>query len=288
MIDRRTVISAVAGLILPSPIAARGAPDFLDPLTKEGRYLPSWARLMANDPMMIRPQYAAFLGDETTALAASGQFDYPLADLSGATGQRAIDAIRSAAVGRSVVMLNEAHVASRHRMFLTQMLRALRGDGFTHFAAETFSNSAIPAEQAVQRLRAGDPVTGGVGFYTCDPVFAEAVREALELGYQLLPYEARPAQTAGAAPADLGARREQAEAENFAAALKASPQGRFIIYVGYSHLAKAPDPSGKAWFALRLRSVAGVDPLTIDQAYPGSFGPHGHDGPLATAVLTKF
>jgi hypothetical protein len=141
----------------------------------------------------------------------------------------------------------------------------------------------------VEALRAGDQLNSGYGYYICDPVFAEAVREALELGYRLVPYEARPDQEAlknDTVHVDGG--REQGEATNLEQALAAAPDGRFLVYVGYGHLVMDLKAGGGARFGGLFAKDTGVAPLTVVQDSTGSFGPHGPDAPSTTALLTKY
>jgi hypothetical protein len=158
-------------------------------------------------------------------------------------------------------------------------------------AAETFQNGYSPPGTApVETLKAGDQVKLGHGYYTVDPVFAEATREALELGCRLVAYEQRfdqYPQSGGDPVADIAA-REQAQAENLAAALARWPQGRFLVHVGYGHLSKVAAREGGPLMGARFKALTGVDPLTIQQDATGAFGPHGADNAVTKAVLAKF
>lgn len=287
MLTRRaTLIGAAAALASP---AIAQSPDAMDLFYRDARYLPRWLELRDTDDGMAK-QYAAFVGDERRALV---QASYGQAWGLGADARAtpALEAIAAASEGRKVVMLNEAHVASRHRGFLIQVLRRLRPLGFTHFAAEDFLHSLDPNSPSLRNFTPGTPLAPDGGFYRHDPVYAEAIREAAELGYGFIPYEQRNDQDD---PADLSeldriARRETAQAENFAAnALAAFPDGRFIVHVGYAHLREFNDAGQSMWFAERLRGLTGLDPLTIEQSTTGSFAPHGTDSALAQAVLARF
>jgi hypothetical protein len=188
-----------------------------------------------------------------------------------------------------VVMLNESHSASRHRLFLARVARALRPEGFEILAAETFANRTEGDSPGVRGMKAGDPFTLTDGYYTCDPIFADTAREALDLGYRLEAYEQRPDQSDRALKGpEAIARRETAQAENLAALLAANPSSRVLVHVGFSHLRKTPDRAGNVWLAARFKDKTGIDPLSVSQAYTGSFAPHGQDQPLTQAVLTRF
>jgi hypothetical protein len=306
MLSRRELAVGIVGAAL-APGAARAADAAptaaetaeLDSImrvasvarSKEGRYLVTWPRLSATTSALgrdIRQQWAALLGDETTALANAGRPTSP-PDLTGARAEDALAAIVQAAKGRRVVMLNEAHVASRHRAFMGRVARTLREEGFTHLAAETFSNAPMTVVSPVESLRAGAALSPSHGYYINDPVYAEAVREALAHGYQLVAYEQRADQMNVAETPQAGTpRREQAQAENLAAALKRWPEGRFLIHVGYGHLSKTPISGAGPMMAGRLKELTGIDPLSIIQDSTGSFAPHGPDSAATQAVLAKF
>jgi hypothetical protein len=168
-------------------------PKGFDRLAMEGRYLPLWRETVGPPLKGFNSQWAAFVGEERVALAGRNpSLTDPLTD--DATAQDAVAAIVEAARGRRVVMLNESHSASRHRLFLARVARALRPEGFDILAAETFSNRADGEPPGVESMQAGAPFSPGYGYYTHDPIFADAAREALGLGYRLKAYEQRPDQ----------------------------------------------------------------------------------------------
>lgn len=261
-------------------------------LWKDGRYHPMLNFIReVDDPTGIglARQWAALVGEEAYAMAQENGMTSPVPDLSGAAAEDAVAAVVRAAAGRRVVMLNESHSASRHRLFLAKLIRALRAEGFNHLAAETFTNRLDTDAPKVTDLSAGDQFGFGHGTYSADPVFAEAVREALGLGYRLVAYEQRRDQQATTPESSARiAAREQAQAENLATALAAAPEARFLVHVGLAHLLEKPDGRGNTWFAERLKAMTGIDPLTVTQASTGAFGPHAPDPPLATAVLARF
>jgi len=255
------------------------------------RYLPIWKAIQTSPTDASLQQMASFIGDEAFALGSAnkGRPGDPTLPAD-AVAEDALAAIVEAARNRRVVMLNEAHVASRHRHFLVRLLRALRPLGFEILAAEDFINASDPGAPDVRTYRAGEALNPNFGFYLHDPVYGEAVREAADLGYRLAAYEQRREQrVAGETGAAAIARREPAQADNFIAdVLEANPKARVVVHCGYAHLRKTADHRGLPWFAARLREKTGIDPLCVSQAYSGSFGPHAPDAPLTTAVLERF
>lgn len=195
-----------------------------------------------------------------------------IARLAAATPTDAIAAIVERARTARVVMINEDHLVPRDRAFALAVARALRPLGFDVLAAETFDHGvpAVSTEIMAALARTGHP-TRRTGYYLKDPVFADYVRQALALGYRPLAYEETAAERGHEHPAgeDDIAIREQAQADHLAAALRASPGSRFLVHVGFDHLAEAPkrrgDGSTRRWLAARLKADTGIDPLTIDQ-----------------------
>lgn len=290
LVSRRDLLAALGSVGVTSTVAQTAsaeetAPTAIYRLMKEGRYLPLWRETVGPPLKGFNTQWASFVGEETIALG--GRYPPSKDELTeNATARDALAAVVAASFGRRVVMLNESHSASRHRLFLARVARALRPQGFDILAAETFTNTEA---STVSSLKAGDPFTPSEGYYTCDPTFAEAAREALELGYRLEAYEQRPDQFDSALKGAAAiARRESSQAANLAALLGANPASKVLVYVGFSHLRKTPDRAGNVWLAARFKENTGIDPLSVSQAYTGSFAPHGQDQPLTQAVLARF
>ena len=265
----------------------------------EGRYLPQYLELKAQ-AAAGRPaaggflaQYAAFLGDEATAIGSDEKdrpADAELPDLSDAESRDALSAIVEAATDRQIVILNEAHNISGHRGFATRVMRALRPLGFDTFATETFLQPQQEAAPSIRRYRLGDPLHSGFGYYIADPVYAEAVREAAALGYTFADYEWRWDQRppATASGDEQIAAREAAQVDNLVeAVLKGRPDARIFVLCGYSH-AMELEGRGGLWFAARLKALTGIDPLTIEQSWNWPATRPQADAPHVAAVLKRF
>jgi hypothetical protein len=268
--------------------ADRRTPEqiFLD----ENRYVPLWRKHAKLRDYKARQaaatsQFMAMLGVEQAL------DQYPVAPVPDLTGWRAVDAldaIAEAAKDRRIVMINEAHHISGHRSFVAALLRRLRPLGFDRYACETFSPDG-PVD--IEAWKGGDPIHPMLGYYTNDPVFAETVREAGELGYRLSAYEATTAQyrLPNSAPGlDRIAEREEAEAVNFIdRILKRFPEARLVVHCGYSHAGEVK--LGRAeWFAARLRQKTGLDPLTIEQSQSWSAPAGAAAPPVTRAVRAHF
>lgn len=265
----------------------------------EGRYLPLYLDMQANAAAGDPPpggqlsQYAAFLGDEATAVGGEERDRDPTAllpDLADAEARDALEAIVAAAASTRVVILNEAHNVSGHRAFANRVMRALRPLGFDWFAAETFTPPQEGPAPDIGLYREGMPFAASLGYYTYDPVYAEMVREAARLGYRFAAYEQRWNQQApeGASRLEAITARETAEADNLIEmVLRTQPEAKVFVYCGYSHAMETPGDGGE-WFASRLKAKSGIDPLTIEQSQNWPATRPEADVPHVAAVLKRF
>lgn len=231
----------------------------------------------------------AAVGDEAGALAVwaerrSGPWPPLAVDVSGSTAEAALPAIISAAKGKRVVMINEAHHVSRCRAFAATVARGLRSEGFDILAAEAFISE--PGMRFDERMAAGEAVTFNTGGYTRDPVFAELMRQARADGYRLKAYERRGDQAARAGESPFDA-REAAQAANLEAILDQNPNACILIVCGFGHLAEAPVSLGIP-MAAKLKARTGIDPLTIDQSFGIPAPQAEQEPPLVTALLGHF
>lgn len=171
----------------------------------------------------------------------------------GLEGYKPIDAARAIAhVARNarVMMINEAHHVPQHRAFTIELLKTLRKNGFTHFAAETLY-------EADTKLSERGYPTKQTGYYTAEPVYGDLVRTALKLGYQIVAYEP---------PYKDADQRERDQARNlFERALKDNPKAKLLVHAGYSHIDESGMKTGAITMAQRFKELTRIDPFTIDQ-----------------------
>ena len=301
MLTRRGFGLAAGAIGATTALGAR-AQDMLTPddrFMQEGRYIPQYLDLKARAAAGEAPaggmlgQYASFLGDEATALADTEKPPRPgleRPDLDGAESRDAMEAILEGAANTSIVILNEAHNISGHRNFAGQVARALRPLGYDWFAAETFMNRQRDPAPSITLYRQGMPFIAAFGWYSRDPVYAEAVREAARLGYRFAAYEQMFDQQAPEGSDWEGeiAAREEAQADNLIArVLSTNPDAKVFVYVGYSHAMEKPGLGG-TWFAARLKAKTGIDPLTIEQSSNWPALNPAHDAPHVAAVQERF
>lgn len=164
----------------------------------------------------------------------------------------AVDAIARLAAGRRIVMINEAHHDARTRQLTLALLPRLRQLGFTHFAAEALADSDPGLAQR------GYPIAHSGTEYLREPLYGDIVREALRLGFVVVPYDSGDSSTP---------QREAAQAENlYRRVLAAHPDARLFVHAGYAHIDKAAGRLVEVLpMAARLQALSGLEPLSIDQ-----------------------
>ena len=216
----------------------------------------------------IMAQHWSMLGREDRA-ATADPAEYAVQrcpDSAGtAVGPAALDAIADRARDTRVVIVNESHVVTRHRDTTRRLLTRLRPLGYSHFAAETFSNRT-DEQDPVERHARLPYAHFESGYYSKEPVFGSLVEEAKRSRYTLKAYE--EVSTEQGRSDDMAtriARREHAQAENLAAILEAmEPDEKLFVHVGYAH-ADERETGKNVWMAARLKQLTGIDPLTIGQ-----------------------
>ncbi len=185
--------------------------------------------------------FGPFIGDITGTMQAFARVrskppahDGPLLK-SVLDDYQAIDAVSyvaERAAKHQFVMLGEEHMDPQSRSLLVPMLRVLHSLGYRYFAAETFNGSLDST------IKAGHTVME-TGFYTRDPVFAEAVNEAIKLGYTLVSYEStdEPEEIKKAGEPKRSNFREMRQAKNLQERiLNKDPNAKVLVWAGRGHV----------------------------------------------------
>lgn len=274
-------ILALCGALIAQPAASAGddrknpPPDFFKAFNAqpdtfaEYRFLTSPAiqqdaqtRNMASQMLAT---HLGFLGRPLDALRAfpyrrSNEPDSALPSPPAWIAVPASEWIAGQADAFRVVLVNEAHHVPQTRVLTVSLLQRLRAKGYTHLAVEALLNNGT------------DPMPNGyperrTGIYTREPVFAELLREARRLGYELLPYE----------PDHVGEQtqqqRETGQARAIAAVLAGNPQSKILVHAGYAHIgeAQAGLPEDARPMAMELATSSGLSLLSIDQTSTRSY-----------------
>ena len=163
----------------------------------------------------------------------------------------AIAVIAERAKDTQLVIYGEEHHLPQTRSLFEPMLAALWDCGYRYLAAEAFSDSVGAADFA--------GTTYESGFYTMDPLFANAIYRARQLGYRLVPYDTKER----GEPGDDNF-RDRTQAENIQARIFADdPDARVLVIAGRSHAAQVAPADGWTPMASVLKKNTGIDPFTI-------------------------
>jgi len=184
----------------------------------------------------------------------------------------------------TLIIVNEDHKMPRDRVLIRDLLKALKTEGFTHYAAETFQENI--SDNSSEFGVVGD------GYYSNEPIFGRLISYAKKAGFQLVPYEITHDQMApeGASISERIDTRENAQSNNLiTSVLGDKPNTKMIVHVGHSHVAEIPikrsgDEVGTKWMAARLKDKTGIDPLTISQT---ACGVSGTSSLISTEVYDK-
>lgn len=156
------------------------------------------------------------------------------------------------------LLINEAHYSSQNRAFTNSLLKPLWEIGYRYLALEALGyGDTLLSER-------GTPIVS-TGYYLRDPVFSAMVRDAIGIGFKLVPYETR---------IDVGGTlRDKEQAVNiYNQTYKNDTVGKVIIHAGYSHISEEGDNSYLPMGA-QLKQLVKQDLLTIDQVNMVEFSP---------------
>lgn len=159
------------------------------------------------------------------------------------------DGMREAAAEHRIIMIMENHFVSKHREMIGATLPILRGAGFTHYAAEAIGESGRSLESR------GYPVVK-TGYYTSDPQFGLAIREAIDFEFNVLGYDFRPF---------THEMREEYAAKELAKLIINDFESRLVVHAGHAHVLKHPTDIGLRWLASLLWEKTDIEPFTIWQ-----------------------
>ncbi len=169
----------------------------------------------------------------------------------GYAAQAALQVIERQAARTQIVIWGEEHHMPQTRSLYEPMLRRLRDLGYRYLAAETFTDS-------VMSPGFGAP-TFSSGVYLRDPVYANAVRTAVDLGYQLVAYEEE-----ARGPSGDHSFRDRRQAENLSARVFArDPRAKVLVLAGRGHASEATPEDGWTPMASVLKRITGIDPFTV-------------------------
>jgi len=187
-----------------------------------------------------------------------------------------------------VVMMNEAHDGParcvRTRQVGQRILPTAHRAGVRYLAMEALWQASIAEETNRTRM-----LPQNAGAYLDQPEMRTFVAAALALDWMLIPYEAdRDQQPPGLSEQDAINWREETQARNLVAALRALPtDAKVLVWCGNGHLTKHTlrmHMSGKPWIPMgyQFKTLSGVDPFAIDQTKTV------FSAPLCEQVLARY
>ncbi len=171
--------------------------------------------------------------------------------------QDAKEYILNRSKNEKLIIINEAHNNSRHRVFTTSLLKGLYKNGYRFLGMEMLLDTLINQRKF--------PVLDSGTMYIQESQSANLIKEALGIGFTLFNYEYKWVK------GKTGKDREREQSENIATIMAQNPNAKFLIHCGYDHLNEGI-PGIKEWekaMAARVHDLTGINPFTIDQI-PGS------------------
>lgn len=146
-----------------------------------------------------------------------------------------------------IIIVNEAHHQPLHRVFTESLLEGLYKNGFRYLGLEAL------AEDSLINIRKW-PMQND-GFYSNEPQFGNMIRKALKMGFFVFGYEAD----------GNGKVREIGQAKNIQKVLNKDPVAKILLHCGFSHVVEGPYPGWGKAMAGELKTLSGINPLTVDQ-----------------------
>jgi hypothetical protein len=161
-----------------------------------------------------------------------------------ATDGDVLDFLTEQCKEEKIVMFNENHSAPNNRMLVQLLLQKLYDSGFRYFGLEMLWENDIN-ERGFAASKSG--------FYTCEPMAANLIKEAKNIGFQIFGYD------------DYTSEREKKEAENiYNNTFRLDSLAKVVILAGFGHIDENISAK-KNWMAAEFKINYGIDPLTIDQ-----------------------
>lgn len=169
----------------------------------------------------------------------------------------AIDYIEKIAANYQIIIINEAHYISQHRLLTKELLPILKKQGFEYLSIEALSY--LDSNRTTQF-----PTTES-GFYIIEPIFGNLVRDAVKLEYKIFSHE-KPidCQNSDEQKFYCNNLREITQAIEIKKILDKFPSAKIIVHVGHAHLEES---TTNDWVKMAeyLKLLTGINPLTINQ-----------------------
>lgn len=181
----------------------------------------------------------------------------------------AINEILTRANDEKIVMINEAHHITQHRVLSIKLLKGLWDQGYKYFALEALGESG-------KEFVSNNFITSEAGYYTQEPLFAHLLIEAKKLGFKLISYDYGDQSTR--------LNREMSAGKNLASKIfKEDPDAKVLIHCGYSHIKE-----NDGWLAEILHKETGINPFTVNQTHIVEQFSVKNESPIYAEIINQF
>lgn len=148
-----------------------------------------------------------------------------------------------------IIILNEDHNQPIHRVFAKSILKDLYNSGFHYLAIEALNNDST--------INIKKKLTKNDGFYTNEPQFSNFIKEALELGFIIIQYEASLEELEN---------REYYQAKHIKEKVfDKDSTAKLFIYCGFGHGDETPIKDSIGMMGAWLSKITNINPTTFDQ-----------------------
>jgi hypothetical protein len=151
----------------------------------------------------------------------------------------------------SVVMINEEHFNPVYRSIAHSFLEICYRHGYRYFAVETLNARDISLNKRKY------PLLHETGFYNDEPLYGDLLRQALQMGYTLIPYDTFP-------PAGSISRDEQQALNIINQTVAKDSSAKILVFAGMGHIFDSQGFHTMGWY---FKEHSSIDPLTINFLY---------------------
>lgn len=175
---------------------------------------------------------------------------------------------------KSILFINENHNHPQGRTFLKDLLPSLKQKGFTTLIAEGIGN---PSQQAYTTV---NEVKKGLGFYTNESEFANLLRQAIDLEYQIFSYEANTQTKAEVLKNTKGKKNYEAIRDSLMFEnvkdiynKKLAEKEKMIIFCGHDHLFRNALNANRKLLGMHINEWKGEEVLVVSQSMRPEYYP---------------
>ena len=149
-----------------------------------------------------------------------------------------------------VTMINEEHNNPVYRAIAYSFLETCYKQGYRYFAVEGLKTTDLLLNKRKY------PLFYETGFYTDEPIFGDLLRQAMKMGYTLIPYDTFPS-------SDIC--RDKGQALNIInQTLSKDSSAKILVLGGMGHIFDVQAFNTMGWY---FKEYSQIDPLTINFLY---------------------